>query len=105
MGTDDEYILELLPAEEPISEDLRGLLSDPHVRHLLQYLRHQNGPVDLPTVATQVAAGVTDTPPDEVPVQDRNRVQTFLHHGQLPTLARYGIVEFDRQSNTVALRR
>lgn len=81
----------------------REFLSDPHVRYLLEYLRRTEGPVDLPTLATHVAAGVTDTPPEDVPGAVRDRVQTFLHHGHLPVLARYGVVEFDREANSVAL--
>jgi hypothetical protein len=86
-----------------LSEDVRELLSDPHVRFLLQYLRKKNDPADVPTVATYVAAGVTDTPPEDVPDEVKSRVQTILYRGQLPELARYGIIEFDREGDTVSL--
>jgi hypothetical protein len=82
--------------------DIEELLSDPHVRYLLQYVHETDEPVELQTLATHVAAGITDTPPEDVPDTVRNRVQTFLHHGQIPELVRHELVEFDRESNLVS---
>jgi len=84
------------------SGDIEELLADPHVRCLLQHVHESNGPVELQTLATHVAAGVTDTPPEDVPDTVRDRVQTFLHHGQIPELVRHDLVEFDRESNLVS---
>jgi hypothetical protein len=102
---DPDEPLDFAGTDEPVSEDLREILSDPHARCLIAYLREEPGPVSLSTAATHVAACVTDTDPNEVPDEVRNRVQTFLHRGQLPELARHGIVEFDRERDTVALER
>ncbi|MFW6018560.1 MAG: DUF7344 domain-containing protein [Halapricum sp.] len=102
---DPDETLDDTRASESESEDLQEILSDPHARCLVAYLREQSGPVALSTAATHVAAGVTDTEPEAVPDEVRNRVQTFLHRGQLPELARHGVVEFDPERDTVALRR
>lgn len=85
------------------TDDVEELRSDPHVRYLIEYLRRADDPVDLATAATHVAAGVTDTPPEEVSDDVRNRVQTFLHHGHIPKLAEQGALRYDRETNTVAL--
>jgi hypothetical protein len=103
MDADDRNRFNVTGRSDSPPEKVRDLLSDPHVRYLLQHLRGAEGPVDLPTVATHVAAGVTDTPPEEVPSDVRDRVQTFLHHGQLPALERHDVVEYDRETNTVRL--
>lgn len=84
-------------------ESLESLLADPHVRHTLSHLKRVGSPEDTATLATHVAAGITDTPPEDVPSGVEDRVQTFLTNGHLPALARHGIVEYDREANTVAL--
>ena len=84
-------------------ESLEELLSDPHCRYLLQYLRENEGPAELPAVARHVVAGITHTEPDEVTEDVQRRVQTWLHHGQLPRLDDHGVVDFDPDAGTVAL--
>jgi hypothetical protein len=90
-------------ADETTTDSLQDLLSDPHVRYLIEHLADADEPVNLETLATHVVAGVTDGRPAAVADEDRARVKTFLHHGHLPELARHGIVEFDRESDTVVL--
>jgi hypothetical protein len=103
MDSDDQTDAGIIDTEASTNRDLSDLLSDPHVRYLLQYLHQQDGPVDVPTVATHVVAGVTNTPPADVPKDVRNRVQTFLHHGHIPQLEAHGIVEYDAELNTIKL--
>lgn len=43
------------------------------------------------------------TPVDD-PVPDRDRFAALLAHSHLPTLADFGVVEFDRQDGTVRYR-
>lgn len=104
MDTDDEYV-DVVQADERLSQEVRELLADPHVRYLLTYLQDQNGPVPLSRAAIHVGAGVTDTPPEDVPDGVRDRVETLLHRGPVPELARHGIVEFDHERDAVSLKR
>jgi predicted transcriptional regulator len=89
--------------DEGSREPLADLLSDPHCRYLLHYLRNHEGPVSVSEVSRHVVAEITDGSPDEVPGDVQRRVQTWFHHGQLPTLDDYGVVEFDPESGTVSL--
>lgn len=84
-------------------DELADLLADPHCRYLLEYLRQHEDPADVSTLTEYVVAEVTDTSPDSVSADVQRRVQTWLHHGQLPTLDRYGVVDFDADAGTVSL--
>jgi hypothetical protein len=88
---------------ETAEEELADLLSDPHCRYLLQYLRENDNPVSVSTLTRFVVAEITDTPADEVSDAVQRRVQTWLHHGQLPALDEMGVLEFDPESGTVWL--
>lgn len=83
--------------------DLEDVLDDPHCQYLLDYLRWEEDPVRVETLARHVVAGLTDTPPEEVDDDVQRRVGTWLHHGQLPTLDEYGVVEFDAEAGEVSL--
>jgi len=54
-------------------------------------------------VTEYVVSELTDTPPDSISPDVQRRVQTWLHHGQLPALDSYGLVEFDPETGTVSL--
>lgn len=85
------------------TEGIEDLLSDPHCRYLLTFLDDADGEVTVSTAARHVVAGITGSDPDSVSPDVQRRVQTWLHHGQLPRLAERGIVEFDPDANTVSL--
>lgn len=85
------------------SEELEEVLNDPHCRHILDYLRCEDDPVSESTLARHVVAKITNTEPEEVGDDVQRRVQTWLHHGQLPVLDEYGVVEFDADSGEVSL--
>lgn len=84
-------------------EDLADLAEDPHCRYLLECLRDSEGPVPVSVLARHVVAGLTDTPPSDVPEDVRRRVATWLHHGQIPALESRGVVEFDADEEVVRL--
>lgn len=87
---------------DPGGEHRSALLSDPHSRRVLDYLRRADGPVDVATLATHVVADLTGTDPEDVPPNVRRRVATWLHHGQLPALADHDVVEYDPERGTVS---
>jgi len=89
--------------EEFEDRELTDLLSDPHCRYLLKCLRERDNPVSVSALTRFVVAEVTDTSPDEVPDTVCRRVQTWLHHGQLPALADHGVLVFDPESGAVSL--
>lgn len=84
-------------------EMLADLLSDPHCKHLLVLLRERNGAAEVEDVSRDIVGRMTGAPADQVPANVERRVQTWLHHGLLPTLDEQGIVEFDPEQRTVAL--
>jgi hypothetical protein len=88
---------------DKLDDDFADLLSDPHCRHLLNYLRERNDPATVSTITKYVVAQITDTSPEEVSENVQRRVGTWLHHGQLPALDDYGVVDFDPESGTVSL--
>lgn len=88
---------------EASTEEIADLLSDPHCRYLLEYLREHEGPAPVSAITRYVVAEITETPTDEVSEEVERRVQTWFHHGQLPTLDRYGVVDFDAEESTVNL--
>lgn len=91
------------PEADVARDDVADLLSDPHCRYLLKYLREEDSPASVATVTQYVVAEITDTAPEDVSDDVQRRVQTWLHHGQLPALAEHGVVEFDAESGAVAL--
>lgn len=90
------------PGEEG-SEATEDLLSDPHCRHLVAYLRERGEPVDVERLAAHVVARVRDVPVEAVEPEVRRRVQTWLHHGQLPALSANGVVDYDAETGVVRL--
>ena len=92
-----------LSGSESRDEDLAGLLSDPHCRYLLAYLRENANPVSVTEAVQYVVAEVTDTTPEDAPEDVQRRVRTWFHHGQLPALDDHGVIEFDPESGTVTL--
>lgn len=88
---------------EDREESLPELLSDPHCRHLVEYLGEREGPVDVEDLAAHVAARVRDVPVEAIGPDVRRRVQTWLHHGQLPALSAHDVVEYDADTGTVRL--
>lgn len=86
-----------------VDGELAEILADPYCWYLVKYLQENEDPVSVETVAKYVVAAMTDTSPDGISTDVRRRVQTWLHHGQLPELDAYGVVEFDPESSTVRL--
>lgn len=83
--------------------DHDSIYADPHTQRIIDYLDRSTGPVHVTDLATQVVADLTNKSPEDVPANVRRRVQTWLHHGQLPALAERNIVKYDPDRGTVEL--
>jgi len=84
-------------------ETTAELLSDPHCRCAVEYLRERGEPTDVSSLAANVVARMRGIPVEEAEPDVRRRVQIWLHHGQLPALADHGVVEYDPEDGVVRL--
>lgn len=76
-------------------------LSNRRRRYVLYYLRnHEQAQTD--ELAAQIAAWEQEIPRSEVPAEDTHQVHRALVHSHLPKLEDYGLVEYDRRSDTVS---
>ncbi len=71
------------------------LLRNQRRRYVLHYLKREDQPVELGTLAQQVAAWEYETTPEEVTPTQRKRVYTTLQQTHLPKMDETNILEFD----------
>lgn len=91
-----------LVKETDLSIDERfSLLADPHRRAVLERLDRTADGVEVETLATRVAAELSDATPDTVDEDHRRRVLLALHHSHLPKLADHGLLEYDLDAGVV----
>jgi hypothetical protein len=83
--------------------DAFHVLSNRRRRYALHYLHQQDGSVELRDLAEQVAAWENGTTPDGVGSGERKSVYISLHQSHLPKMDEVGVVEYDKDRNTVAL--
>jgi len=79
------------------------LLSSPRRRYILYHLRQTDGPVELTTLAEQVAAWENETDVDNITEQERKRVYVSLYQTHIPRLDEAGVIEYDSDSGMVSL--
>lgn len=79
------------------------LLSSPRRRYILYHLRQTNEPVELTTLAEQVAAWENETDVDTITEQERKRVYVSLYQTHIPRLDEAGVIEYDKDSGMVSL--
>ena len=92
------------PESPSIDQELAfQMLSCRRRRHVLHYLRQNDGSATLRTLSRRIAAWENDTDPEEITYQQRVRVYTALRQSHLPKMDDGGIVEFDPDRSTVAL--
>jgi hypothetical protein len=90
--------------ERRIDQELAfRMLSCRRRRHVLHYLRQNDGAATLRTLSRKIAAWENDIAPDDITYQQRVRVYTALRQSHLPKMDDGGIVEFDPDRSTVAL--
>lgn len=79
------------------------LLSSPRRRYVLYYLRETGESIELTDLAEQVAAWENETTVEEITEQERKRVYVSLYQTHIPRLDEAGVIDYDRDSGSVAL--
>ncbi len=85
------------------TEDVYEVLSNRRRRYAIHHLKQTDGPVDVSTLAEQVAAWENDKPVAELDSQERKRVYISLYQSHLPTLEKRGLVAYDDDRGIVEL--
>ena len=70
-------------------------------RYVLYYLQRRGGPVELGTLAEQVAAWENDVTVSEVSPRQRKSVYSALHQTHLPKLEAAGVLRYDANRSIV----
>lgn len=90
--------------EQELSADtILELLANRRRRYLLYALRGQEHPIELSTLAEQVAGWEHDVPPDEVAKNEYKSVYVSSVQCHVPKLADAGVVDHDEENHTVVL--
>lgn len=90
-------------ADPEMGDESREALSDPYTKSALRYLVRVGRPVKLDELARGTVGLIEGIPKEEVEDKTARRVETWLHHGHLPELERYGFVDFDRETSNVRI--
>lgn len=85
------------------TEDVYEVLSNQRRRYAIHYLKQSNAPVDVSTLAEQVAAWENDKPIENLTSQERKRVYISLYQSHLKTLKKRGLVDYDADRGIVEL--
>ncbi|ELY51078.1 DUF7344 domain-containing protein [Natronorubrum bangense] len=89
---------------ENLSADtILELLANRRRRYLLYALRGRDDPIELSTLAEQVAGWELDVPPDEVAKNEYKSVYVSSVQCHVPKLADAGVVDHDEENHTVVL--
>lgn len=87
------------PTDRPHLE----LLSDPTRRRICSILSNPDPPVAERDLAIELATRFLDRPAVDITAEQRRQQQIQLRHHQLPKLADYGLVTYDRATRTVSI--
>lgn len=88
----------------PDREEIFDVLANERRRHVLAYLKQQEGgAVDFGTLVTHVAALENDIPVQQVTSTDRKSVYVGLRQTHLPKMDECGLVEYDSDRGTIEL--
>ncbi|WP_157884827.1 DUF7344 domain-containing protein [Halorubrum aethiopicum] len=85
------------------TDEVFALLSNGRRRHVLRFLRRNDGEIKLRELATAIAAEENGVEPVEVTYTQRKRLYTSLYQSHLPRMERSGVIEYDRNSGLVTL--
>ncbi|WP_435360590.1 DUF7344 domain-containing protein [Haloarchaeobius sp. DFWS5] len=81
--------------------EIFDVLRNQRRRFVLQYLKRRDEPVDLGSLATQVAAWEYRTPCDDVTSEQRKRVYTTLQQTHLPRMSEANIIRYDSDEGLI----
>jgi hypothetical protein len=81
--------------------DVFDVLQNERRRYVLQYLRHEGGPVDIGTLATHVASLEYGAEAENISKKQRKRVYTTLQQTHLPKMDDVGIVAYDEDDGHI----
>jgi hypothetical protein len=87
----------------PPSTERVALLTDQTRRRICSILTDPDPPVSERDLAVEVAMRSLDKPAAEITADERRRYLVQLHHHQLPKLADYGLITYDRSTRTVSI--
>jgi hypothetical protein len=93
-----KYRPDLLPAEQ-----VYAILANERRRRALEHIESAGGVVTVHELSTLVASHETDEP--SPPKRCRESVYTSLVQTHLPKLADLGVIEYDRETQTIELSR
>lgn len=79
------------------------LLSSPRRRYVINYLQQGETPVELGTLAEEVAAWENETSIEELTSKQKKRVYVSLYQTHVPKLEDYGVVSYDEDAGTVSM--
>jgi DNA-binding transcriptional ArsR family regulator len=103
MGT-QQLMSRTEPPESKLSKDtIFSMLSNQRRRHVLHYLKRNEGPATIRELAEQLAAWENAVEIQELTYKQRKRVYTSLHQTHLPKLDDCGIVEYNRDRGIITL--
>lgn len=89
-------------ASDESFDDAFGALADPRRRSLLSVVAEQHRPIDVRTLASDLAAPELDGRDRDDPAETVDRVERSLVHTHLPHLADRELIEYDPDENLVA---
>jgi hypothetical protein len=101
--TDDDSDADANVSAALSTEDVYEVLSNRRRRYAIHHLKQSDDPIDVSTLAEQVAAWENDKSPDELDSQERKRVYISLYQSHLPTLEKRGLVDYDDERGIVKL--
>ena len=88
-------------ATNPSRDEVFDAVKNLRRRYVLYYLQRRGGPVELGTLAEQVAAWENDTTVSDVSPSQRKSVYSALHQTHLPKLEAAGVLEYDADRSIV----
>lgn len=77
------------------------LLQNSRRRRVVEYLTEHDGPVELGSIATWIAAHESDQPPGDVSPDARQRVYISLYQTHMPKLDDNDVVDYDEETKQV----
>jgi hypothetical protein len=91
------------PAANLSSDDLFGVLSHHRRRCIIECLTLYGSPMTLPDLADECVVMEHQCAFDEIPAETVKRMYMSLYHTHIPKLVEADVVEYDQESDSVAL--